>query len=395
MTRQLVLASVVVASLVAATPAQAQFGKILDTANKAVDAKEKFDAINMSDADERKIGDEVSTKLRTRFGVDQDKAVTTYVSLVGTVLAKASTRPNLNWQFIVLDTDGVNAYAAPGGLVHVTRGLLGLMKSEAQLADVLGHEITHITAKHTVRAIQKRNAVQLGAEQTKGGALASAAVNQIAGVVYDDLLANKFDRNDEMEADRVGIAVASKVGYSPSALSDVLKALDARNTSAAQPNGLFASHPDTQARLDGIAKTIKEQKLAGTAIVAARYEEHITWDAKPAAEIPTVDAGAKGLTGGSSPPPPPPPASSASTEKKDDEKDKDKKDAEQPKKKGGFLSKMNLSGGSQAQSSQTVASAGGRAVGNDNNAKGGSNPQIVGVTITPADLEAFKKGIVG
>ena len=150
----------------------------------------------------------------------------------------------------------------------------------------------------------------------------------------------------------------------------MLKALDARNTNAAQPNGLFASHPDTQARLDGIAKTIKEQKLTATATVAARYKENITWDAKPAAEITTVDAGAKGLTGGSSPPP----RTRERSTKRKTTTDKDKKDADQPKKKGGFLSKMNLSGGSQAQSSQTVASAGGRAVGNDNNAKGGSQP---------------------
>jgi predicted Zn-dependent protease len=384
----------VAASLLAAAPAHAQFGKILDTANKAADAKQKFDAINMSDADERKIGDQVSLMLRQHFGVYQDKAVTTYVSLVGTVLAKASTRPNLDWQFVVLDTDGVNAYAAPGGIVHITRGLLGLMKSEAQLADALGHEITHITAKHTVRSIQKSNAVQLGAEQTKGGSLASAAVSQLAGAVYKNLFENKFDRNDEMEADRVGITLASKVGYSPNALSDVLKALDARNSGSSTQNGLFASHPDTQARLDGIAKTIKEQKLTGTAIVAARYKEHITWDAKPAAEILTVDAGAKGLTGGSSS------SSSSSGEKKDDDKDKKdadqpKKDADPPKKKGGFLSKMNLSGGSQAQSTQTTASAGGRAIGNDNNAKGGSNSSMVPVIINPADLEAFKKGIVG
>ena len=76
----------------------------------------------MSDADERKIGDEVSLKLREHFGVYQDKAVTTYVSLVGPVLAQASSRPSLNWQFVVLDTDGVNAYAAPGGIVHITAG---------------------------------------------------------------------------------------------------------------------------------------------------------------------------------------------------------------------------------------------------------------------------------
>jgi predicted Zn-dependent protease len=393
MTRHFVLATFVAASLLAAAPAHAQLGKILDSANKAADAKQKFDAINMSDADERKIGDEVSLKLRQHFGVYQDKAVTTYVSLVGTVLAKASARPNLNWQFVVLDTDGVNAYAAPGGIVHITRGLLGLMKSEAQLAGALGHEITHITAKHTVRAIQKANMVQLGAEQTKGGSLAGEAVSRLSEASYHILFENKFDRNDEMEADRVGIALASKVGYSPDALSDVLRALDARNSGSQTQNGLFASHPDTQARLDGIAKTIKEQKLAGTAIVAARYKEHIIWDAKPSTEITTVDAGAKGLTGGSS-------SASSSAEKKDDDKDKKdadqpKKDADQPKKKGGFLSKMSLSNGSQAQSTQTTASAGGRAIGPDNNAKGGSNSSMVPVIINPADLEAFKKGIVG
>jgi predicted Zn-dependent protease len=378
---------VMAAALAVAVPAHAQLGGILNKAQKAKDAKDKFDAINMSDADERKIGDQVSTKLRERFGVYQDKKVTTYVSLVGTVLAQASTRPTLNWQFVVLDTDGVNAYAAPGGLIHITRGLLGLIKSEAELADVLGHEITHVTAKHTVRSIQKANVVQLGAEQTKGGALAGEAVSKLAQAVYDDLFQNKFDRNDEMEADRVGVTLANKVGYSPNGLSDVLKRLDARNSAAQQSNGLFASHPDTQARLEGLQKTISQQKLTATATLAARYTTNITWDAKPVADIPTVDAGAKGLAGGSS-----------STAKPDDKAkadDKEKKDeAESQKKKGGFLSKMNLSGGSQAKSSQTVASAGGRAVGNDNNGKGGSNPNIVGATITPAELEAFKKGIV-
>ena len=120
-------------------------------ANKA----NKIDDLKMSDEEERQLGEAVSEKLRQEFGVYQNKDVTKYVSLVGNVLAQASTRPALDWQFIVLDTDGVNAFAAPGGLVHITRGALGLIKNEAELAGVLGHEITHITAKHTVQSIQK------------------------------------------------------------------------------------------------------------------------------------------------------------------------------------------------------------------------------------------------
>ena len=110
----LVLAAMFLAA--APAPARAQLGglgKLKGIADKGVDAKNKFDDYNITDKEERQLGEDVSAKLRTRFGVYQDEKVTKYVSLVGTLLAQSSSRPNLNWQFIVLDTDGVNAYAAP------------------------------------------------------------------------------------------------------------------------------------------------------------------------------------------------------------------------------------------------------------------------------------------
>src|SRR5207247_150488 len=104
-----------------AAPASAQLGGLGDRLKHAQEAKEKLDKkvaeIKISDSDERKLGEEVSAKLRQDFGVYQDKSVTKYVSLVGNVLAQASLRPQLDWQFIVLDTDGVNAFASPGGIV--------------------------------------------------------------------------------------------------------------------------------------------------------------------------------------------------------------------------------------------------------------------------------------
>ncbi|MEQ1729190.1 MAG: M48 family metalloprotease, partial [Vicinamibacterales bacterium] len=117
---------------------------------KAADAAQKVDDLTISESEERTIGEDVSVQIRKRFGVVQDPAVHKYVTLIGTTLAKASERPNLNWTFIVLDTDGVNAFASPGGLVHITRGALGLIKNEAELAGVLGHEIAHVVRKHTV-----------------------------------------------------------------------------------------------------------------------------------------------------------------------------------------------------------------------------------------------------
>jgi predicted Zn-dependent protease len=152
--------------LALAAPAHAQLGGLGKTLKNAQDAKQKLDSLNVSDEEERKIGEDVSAKIRQRFGVVQDVAVHKYVTLVGTVLAQQSERPNLAWRFIVLDTDGVNAFASPGGIVHITRGALGLIRNEAELAGVLAHEIGHVSHKHAVNAIRKSKAVQLGANQT-------------------------------------------------------------------------------------------------------------------------------------------------------------------------------------------------------------------------------------
>ncbi len=377
-----------------AAPAHAQFGSLSDKLKQAQKAKDDFDKktaeIRISDADERKLGEDVSAKLRQDFGVYQDKEVTKYVSLVGKVLAQASTRPNLDWQFIVLDTDGVNAFASPGGIVHVTRGLLGLVKNEAELAGVLGHEITHVTAKHTVRAIQKNKVVSLTAQEVGGSAgLSESVMSKLAGAAYKSIISNAFDRDDEVEADHVGVGLANKAGYTPRGLSDVLKRLADRNKNQDQPNGLFASHPLIKDRLDNIASTITQNKLAASAAVAARYSKEITFTAKPLSEVPVID-GTRGLTGGDS--------KSSKDAKDKDPKEKDSKDAEpkpQPKQKGGLLGKVGLTSGSQSQNSQTVASAGARGLGQpDRDAKGGTNPGRVVIIINPSDLAEFKKGIV-
>src|SRR6185436_12394313 len=132
---------------------------------------------------------EVSVKIRARFGVVQDPAIHKYVTLMGTALAKNSERPNLNWTFVVLDTDGVNAFASPGGIIHVTRGALGLARNEAELAGVLGHEIGHVVRKHTVNAIKKSKAVQIGSS----AAARNTMLDQLANKAYEMVLENQFD----------------------------------------------------------------------------------------------------------------------------------------------------------------------------------------------------------
>ena len=358
--------------LLTAAPAFAQLGGLGSKIGKAKEIGDKVVDLKVSEADERKIGEAVSVKVRDEFGVFQDVAVTKYVTLVGSLLARASERPNLKWEFIVLDTDGVNAFAAPGGIVHITRGALGMIKSEAELAGVLGHEVEHVAQKHTVKAIEQSKRIKLGTDVAAGS---REWVNTIADSVYDDLVENGFDRAQENDADDLGAALANKVGYNPSGLGAFLTKLMDRNKGATEKNGLFASHPDTQGRIDRLAKQITAGKLAATAMVAPRYASAITFDAKPMAAIATVTEGSKGVAGGS--------ATTAPEEKK-----------EEPKKKGFGISGLGLSKGKQAETTQANASAGGRAVGRpDRFAKGGDNPAKVSVTVTPAEVAAFAKGI--
>ena len=367
--KQVVLA-LVFASLGA--PAYAQFGGILDKAQKIHDAKQKFDDLNVTEEEEIKIGQDVSVKIRERFGVVQDPAVTKYVTEVGMVLARESERPKLNWTFVVLDTDGVNAFASPGGIVHITRGALGLIHNEAELAGALGHEITHIAHKHTVNAIRKNKAVQLGTSETLKDR--GPFLDKIANKAYEMVLENSFDRGDELDADKGGVALAEKAGYAPGALADFLTRLDDRNKDQPARNGLFASHPETKERIE------KVRKMAGTAtgvLVEARYKQNITYVATPITSIAAVPEGSSGLTG--------------STASKSD-KDKEKKE-EPPKKKGFGLGNLVPSVGQQSQSAQVSASGGARGIGPDRAAKGGSNPKIVSVAVSDAELAAFKKGI--
>jgi predicted Zn-dependent protease len=372
-----------VMALSLSTPALAQFGAIDRAINNAQKVKRLAD-LSISDAEERQIGDQVSSQLIARFGVFQDVEVTKYVSLVGNVIAQVSAKPNMPWEFVVLDTDGVNAFAAPGGFVFVTRGLLGLMKNEAELAGVLGHEVIHVTARHSINALKKSNAVSFTADEVSAsGGLAQGLVTRLAERAYTDILDNNFSRDDEKNSDENGVQLASKVGYAPAGLSSALTKVMARNKDQKEPNGIFASHPAIKERISNIEKLIAGRKLSGTALVAERYGKYITFDAKPLTEIAIADtAGASGLAGGDGKSPEP-------TAEPKEEKPEEKKE----EKKRGFGLGSLLSGGSQASKQQASASAGSRGLGNDRNATGGVTRTKVPVKIERAELDEFRRGI--
>ena len=323
----------------------------------------------ITEQDEINLGAGVSEKVRVRYGVVQDVNVHRYVALVGSVLTQASSRPNLPWQFIVLDTDGVNAFAAPGGFIHITRGALALMGSEAELAGVLAHEIVHVTGKHTINAIKKGKMIQIGADETlKDKKVFSALVDKTT-----DLVMAGFGRGEELESDKEGLQLANSVGYSPAGLGAFLKRLADRNKSATEKQGLFASHPEMQERLDKLSSQISAGKLAAVATLEPRYKKNITYKPKAQTEIVAVQAGSAGLAGGGK-------AAPAEEEKK-----------EEPKKKGFGLGGLLKPTGSEKKSAEVTGSGASRGVDTERNAKGGPVSTLVEVTIRTQDIAAFKK----
>ena len=349
-----------------------QLGQITKGVQVAQKANEVRD-LAMTDAEEQELGTAVSERIRARYGVVQDANVHRYLALVGTALAQGSTRPALPWTFVVLDTDGVNAFAAPGGYVHITRGALALIKNEAELAGVLGHEIIHVTEKHTIKAIQKSKAVQMGAAETLSGS--SSLMERAVTATYDNIVERGFGRAEENEADEMGVTLANKIGYAPNGLVGFLTTLKDRNKASTEKRGLFASHPEMQERLDRITKLIASKKLSATATVQPRYAKNITYKPVPVTAMATVDPGAAGLAGGDT----------KAAEKKEEPK------AEDPKKKGFGLGRMMPGGGGEKKSAQVTASGGARGVDPEKDSKGGSNPKVVPVKIVAADVAAFKK----
>lgn len=350
------MAGVLLLGVLGAEPAYAQLGGIGRAVERVQQTRQDM---VFTEAEERQLGSDISTRLRDRYGVVQDRAVHQYVTLVGTVLTQASSRPGLAWTFIVLDTDGVNAFAAPGGFIHITRGALALIQNESELAAVLGHEIAHVTEKHTLEAIRKSKGVETFAQSSRREFL-----SDIAERAYAAVFENSFDRGDEVESDRVGITLTNRAGYAPQGLGSFLTRLGERNKGLSERSGMFASHPEARARLDALTRTIASNKLTATATVAPRYRSTVTFQAVP---VDRVAQGAPSTTAA---------ASSSSS--------------------GGRMGLGNMRAlGRERSSNETVSSAGSRGVNPDRDASGGPVKTLINVSVTAAQIAEFRKGITG
>ncbi len=199
----------------------------------------------VSESQEIAMGEEADKSVQAEYGVYDDPALTAYVDSIGQAMAKRSERPSLPWHFRVLDSPIVNAFALPGGYIYVTRGLLSVMNSEAQLAGVIGHEIGHVTARHSARQMTQQQMAQLGLGV---GSILSERVAKYSGVASQGLglLFLKFSRDHETEADMLGVRYATRAGYDPReipATYETLAAVAARSGAGQLPT-ILQTHPD-------------------------------------------------------------------------------------------------------------------------------------------------------
>lgn len=243
------------------------FGGINLDLNKLISAGKnlKEASKDISEPEEISIGEGMASVLLGTAPLVKNDALQTYVNQVGRYLSLQTERPDLPWHFGILDSDSVNAFATPGGHIFVTSGLLKKMHSEAELAGVLSHEIAHVLRKHHLVAMKKAGGMgfltdvaSIAVDQKGGGGDAGKELskNLISGM--KEILVRGLDKDDEYEADRMGVVIATRAGYDSYGLPAVLQMLDGLS-STSDVSLLFSTHPAPESRMDALSGAMQSK----------------------------------------------------------------------------------------------------------------------------------------
>lgn len=221
----------------------------------------------MSEAQEIELGRQTDAEIRKTMGIYNDPELQRYVQQIGLRLAKSSERPHLPWTFAVVDSPAINAFAVPGGFIYLTRGILPFLDDEAELAGVIGHEIGHVTARHTVAQYSRQTAAGVGL-----GVLGIfiPAVGQAAPIAEAGLgaLFLKYGRDDEREADRLGVAYNARNGWDPAGVGGMLTTLARLEEASGERRGVpnwLSTHPAPADRVEEIQTIVAEARKTSDA----------------------------------------------------------------------------------------------------------------------------------
>ena len=220
--------------------------------------------------EERAIGGSLALEVFSRFGGHyHDPRLENYITLVGNAVVSVSDRAEIPYHFAILNTEQPNAFAAPGGYVFVSIGLMRMLKNEAELAGVLGHEIAHITNRHALKTLERSKTLQ-GISNLTTSVMGEnpAMFNKIIGEMTETLFTKGLDKEMEYDADLTGTEYAYRAGYYPAGLKDFLKMLGAKTSS--RSSVFFSTHPSPGARNARLARVMNSYKEAALAPVLTR-----------------------------------------------------------------------------------------------------------------------------
>jgi len=239
-------------------PAQAENATNPTTAAETPAAKPQINWKSPSREEEVAIGREVTGSLLGAAPLVKDDGLQQYVNKVGRWVANQSERPDLPWKFGVIESNDLNAFAAPGGYVLITKGLYQTFQNEAQLAGVLGHEIAHVVKKHHLKVMQKQALLGMGAGLL-GDKFGDNKLSQKAISTGAEISARNLDKSAEYEADRMGMILAYRAGYDVYGLPEVLQNMAQINKNDDSVALLFKTHPHPDERLAQLGESAGNQ----------------------------------------------------------------------------------------------------------------------------------------
>ncbi|XDY96599.1 M48 family metalloprotease [Pseudomonas benzenivorans] len=244
------------------------------------------DFVMMSERQELELGQRYNQEILKQYPRYADEKLQAYVQQVGERVARHSHRSQLNYQFTVVDSPDINAFALPGGYIYIHRGLLAYLNSEAELAAVLGHEVGHVTARHSVQQQSQSSAWNiLGQAVAIGTGIGAAAdlTNVLGGAFV-----RGYGRDMELEADGLGAQYLARSGYDPQAMIEVVKVLKAQEDFARDQaarrgqarqssgyHGLFDTHPDNDRRLQQVLGPARALASGSQVVKREAFLEHL------------------------------------------------------------------------------------------------------------------------
>lgn len=257
----LAVALVLAAPGIRAQSRSIDLGSIFDTA-KNLTKSQSVGA--MSEEEEAAIGKEVVAATLGSYPPIRDPGLQHRLNQVGVWIALQSSRPELPWRFAAVESETINAFAAPGGTILVTRGMLGHVTNEAELACVLGHEIGHVTRRHHIAVLQKSLLVSAGASALSATAKAGGSEEYRRLLIGEskEIFTRRLDRSAEREADEDGILLAARAGYDPAACLNFMQRLAALKADTGALAALYKTHPTAKERVVDVDNSLGRLKGA-------------------------------------------------------------------------------------------------------------------------------------